>query len=107
MNDVLKQNLRKRPDLVAKVNETYVVGEAKWIGRSGGNQNNQVRDVLDFCREQRGSVIRIGIIDGFPWAIRKTNGTIINDKVNVMVQEFPYDIVSALLLRDYLQTFLN
>lgn len=105
VNDVLRQNLRKRPDLVAKVNETYIVGEAKWIGRSGGNQNNQVRDVLDFCRDQRGNVIRVGIIDGFPWATRKINKSIINDKVNVLVQEFPYDIISSLLLKEYLNSF--
>jgi hypothetical protein len=107
VNNVLNQNLQKRPDLVAKVNETYIVGEAKWIGRSGGNQNNQVRDVLDFCRDQRGSVIRVGIIDGFPWATKKINNSIINDKVNVSVQEFPYDITSALLLEEYLKTFLD
>lgn len=107
VNNVLNQNLRKRPDLVAKVNGTYIIGEAKWIGRSGGNQNNQVRDVLDFCQEQRGDVIRVGIIDGFPWATRKINNSIINDKVNVLVQECPYDIVSALLLKEYLDTFLN
>lgn len=107
VNDILNQNLRKRPDLVAKVNETYIVGEAKWIGRSGGNQNNQLRDVLDFCRDQRGNAIRIGIVDGFPWATHKINNSIINDKVNVQVQEFPYDVLSALLLEDYLNKFLN
>lgn len=106
VNEKLNQDLRKRPDLVAKVNRTYVIGEAKWIGRSGGNQNNQVRDVLDFCRDQRGEVMRVGIIDGFPWATRKINGSIINDKINVLVQEFPYDIVSALLLEEYLETYL-
>lgn len=106
VNEKLNQNLRKRPDLVAKINKTYVIGEAKWIGRSGGNQNNQVRDVLEFCKEQRGEVMRFGIIDGFPWATRKINGSIINDKVNVLVQEFPYDIVSALLLEEYLETYL-
>lgn len=37
VNDLLNQNIRKRPDLVAKVNEKYIIGEAKWIGRSGGN----------------------------------------------------------------------
>src|SRR5699024_1202269 len=107
VNKILNQNLRKRPDLVAKVDETYIVGEAKWIGRSGGNQNNQVRDVLDFCKNQRGSVIRVGIIDGFPWATRKINNSVINDKVNVLVQEFPYDIVSSLLLEEYLKAFLD
>ena len=104
VNNELNQNLRKRPDLVAKVNSTYVIGEAKWIGRSGGNQNNQVKDVLNFCEDQRGDVIRVGIIDGFPWATRKSNGSIINDKATVYVQEFPYDIISALLLEEYLQS---
>lgn len=106
VNSKLNQNLDKRPDLVAKVNGKYIIGEAKWIGRSGGNQNNQVKDVLDFCKNQRGDVTRVGVIDGFPWATRKVNGSIINDKVNVTVQEFPYDIVSALLLEEYLNSFL-
>ncbi|MRT18064.1 hypothetical protein F3C99_14035 [Vitellibacter sp. q18] len=106
VNEVLGQNFRKRPDLVAKVNETYFVGEAKWIGRSGGNQNNQVRDVLDFCKEQRGDVLRVGIIDGFPWATKKTNNSLINDQVNVLVQESAYDVLSALLLKEYLESFL-
>lgn len=106
INDGLHQNLAKRPDLVAKVNETYVVGEAKWIGSPGGNQNKQVVEVIDLCRNQRGNVIRVGIIDGFPWAIRKSDGTIINDKTCVQVQECEYDIVSALLLPEYLGSFL-
>lgn len=106
VSETLNQNVKKRPDLVAKVNQTYIIGEAKWISRSGGNQNNQVQDVLTFCENQRGDVIRVGIIDGFPWSIRKRNGSIINDKVNVIVQECPYDILSALLLNEYLESFL-
>jgi hypothetical protein len=106
INDILNQNLRKRPDLVAKVNGTYIVGEAKWIGSPGGNQDKQVDEVLDFCRNQRGDVIRIGIIDGFPWAIKKVNNSIINFKAAVQVQESEYDIISALLLNEYLNSFL-
>ena len=49
---------------------------------TGGNQDKQVDEVLDFCRSQRGNVIRVGIIDGFPWAI-ETNGAIINFKTVV------------------------
>jgi len=106
INDILNQNLRKRPDLVAKVNGTYIVGEAKWIGSPGGNQDKQVDEVLDFCRNQRGDVIRIGIIDGFPWAIKKVNNSIINFKAAVQVQESEYDIISALLLNEYLNSFI-
>lgn len=106
VNSGLRQNLEKRPDLVAKVNDTYIVGEAKWIGSPGGNQNKQVVEVINLCRNQRGNVIRVGIIDGFPWAIKKSNGEIINDKTCVQVQESEYDILSALLLREYLESFL-
>lgn len=106
INNELNQNLAKRPDLVAKVNETYIVGEAKWIGSPGGNQNKQVVEVINFCKNQRGNVIRVGIIDGFPWAIRKSNGELINDKTCVQVQECEYDIISALLLNDYFNSFL-
>lgn len=106
VNSELRQNLEKRPDLVAKVNDTYIVGEAKWIGSPGGNQNKQVVEVINLCRNQRGNVIRVGIIDGFPWAIKKSNGEIINNKTCVQVQESEYDILSALLLREYLESFL-
>ena len=105
INKELHQDLRKRPDLVAKVNTTYIVGEAKWIGSPGGNQNKQVVEVIDLCKNQRRNVIRVGIIDGFPWAVRKSDGTIINDKTCVQVQECEYDIISALLLEEYLNSF--
>ncbi|MBC6399569.1 MAG: hypothetical protein GDA51_08275 [Ekhidna sp.] len=105
INDELHQNLDKRPDLVAKVNDTYIVGEAKWIGSPSGNQNKQVVEVINLCRNQRGNVIRVGIIDGFPWAVYKSDGSIINDKTCVQVQECEYDIISTLLLSDYLSSF--
>jgi hypothetical protein len=107
INEDLGQNFEKRPDLVAKVNETYIVGEAKWIGSSGGNQDKQVREVINFCRNQRRNVIRVGIIDGFPWAVYNKAGRIINLQAAVQVQESEYDIISALLLEDYLNTFLD
>jgi hypothetical protein len=106
VNNILLQNVEKRPDLVAKVNETYIIGEAKWIGSPGGNQNKQVVEVINLCRDQRGNVIRIGIIDGFPWATKTVTEGIINDKTVVQVQESEYDIISALLLNEYLVSFL-
>lgn len=106
INDRLNQNLDKRPDLIAKVNETIIIGEAKWIGQPGGNQEKQVQEVLKFCRSQRGNVIRIGIIDGFPWAIHNINRRLVNNKEAVTIQESPYDIISALLLEAYFQGFL-
>jgi hypothetical protein len=106
INDTLNQNLPKRPDLIAKVNRQIIIGEAKWIGQPGGNQEKQVQEVLNFCRNQRGNVFRIGVVDGFPWSIFNIKHRLVNNKEAVNIQESEYDIVSALLLEDYFQLFL-
>ena len=107
VNNVLNQGVSKRPDLVAKVNNTYIIGEAKWIGSPGGNQNKQIVEVIDLCAKQRGNVIRIGVIDGYPWATHNSDGGIIFEKTAVMTQESEYDLISALLLNDYLSSLLQ
>jgi len=106
INDTLQQNLSKRPDLIAKVNRQVIIGEAKWIGQPGGNQEKQVQEVLSFCKQQRGNVIRIGVVDGFPWSIFNINHRLVNNKEAVNIQETEYDIVSSLVLEEYLQKFL-
>jgi len=106
INTILHQNLDKRPDLIAKVNNQIIIGEAKWIGQSGGNQEKQVKEVVNFCKDQRGAIRRIGIVDGYPWSTYNTNHRMINDKVVVNIQESEYDILSSLLLEEYLQQFL-
>ncbi len=107
INDILHQNLDKRPDLIAKVNNQLIIGEAKWIGQPGGNQEKQVQEVIKFCRNQRGEVIRIGVVDGFPWSLFNVNHRLVNNKEAVNIQESEYDIVSSLLLHEYLEKFLN
>lgn len=102
VNNQLKQNLKKRPDLVAKHNDIFVIGEAKWIGQPGGNQEKQVQEVINFCKDQRGRVLRVGIVDGFPWALHNNKGTLFENKENVNIQESEYNIFSALLLERFL-----
>lgn len=102
VKDKLGQNLKKRPDLVAKNNNIYIIGEAKWIGQPGGNQEKQVQEVINFCKDQRHSVRRVGIIDGFPWALYNTKDTVFENKESVYVQESVHDLLSALLLKEYL-----
>lgn len=106
LSDKLNQNVEKRPDLIAKVNDKIVIGEAKWIGQSGGNQYKSVVEVLKFCGEQRGSVYRTGIIDGYPWVTKKS-GKVTNDRICVEVQESTYNLMSALLLNEYLEDLLD
>jgi len=106
VQETLNQDISKRPDLIAKSGTQYIIGEAKWVGQPGGNQTKNVEEVLAFCNLQRGDIRRIGIIDGFPWAVYGTNGRLIESKEAVLVQESPFDILSALLLNDYLTQFV-
>lgn len=107
LEDDLGQRIAKRPDLVAKVNSTYVIGEAKWVGRSGGNQDKSVDEVLTFCSNIRGSVLRIGIVDGFVWMTKISSGRITNLKSCVKVQETYFNFMSALLLTEYLESLMD
>lgn len=101
----LGQSIKKRPDLICKAGGQIIIGEAKWVGQPGGNQCKQVSEVLDFCKQQRGNIRRVGVVDGFPWAVHNTNGHVIKNKEAVLVQESEYDIFSALLLEDYVKQF--
>jgi hypothetical protein len=103
----LNQNVSKRPDLVAKANNRVVIGEAKWVGQSGGNQGGSATEVVGFCSQQRNNILRIGIIDGYPWITRNPSGSIKNDRICVEIQEAPYNIMSALLLEDYLEGLID
>ncbi|MDI6402849.1 hypothetical protein QLX67_12650 [Balneolaceae bacterium ANBcel3] len=104
LTEDLNQNVSKRPDLIAKVNDRYIIGEAKWIGQSGGNQYKSVAEVIKFCEYQRGNVLRIGIIDGYPWLTHNTNGNLIKDRICIEVQESTYNLMSSLLLVDYMES---
>ena len=50
---------------------------------------------------------RIGIVDGFPWAVYHASGRTIENKEAVMIQEAPYDILTALLIEEYLKQFIQ
>lgn len=100
----LGQELEKRPDLIAKVNERYIIGEAKWIGTSGGNQGKSVTEVINFCRNQRGNVLRIGIVDGFIWMTHTNTGSVIKDKNCVRIQETNFNMMSTLLIDQFLES---
>ena len=96
-NDVLGCNLDKGPDLLAKVSNWYVVGEAKFLTDSGGHQNAQFQDALRLLRGTEGRTIRIAVLDGVVW-IRG------NSKMNTTVRQLDKVCLSALLLRDFLQS---
>lgn len=94
--DHLGYNRDKGLDFLARFNNKYIIGEAKFISDEGGHQNDQFLDAMETVKTQLNSgVISIAILDGVLYinSKKKMYRTITSQDVNVM---------SALVLRDYL-----
>lgn len=92
----LSCNLTKNPDFLARVGETYIVGEAKFITAIGGGQDRGFDDAMNLLRSKEGNAMRIAILDGVVWI--KSNAGM--HRI-VCGQENP--VLSALLLKDFLE----
>ncbi len=84
-------------DIIARFNKKYVLGEAKFITSKGGNQDKSFTDVITTLNASFQNVTCIGIIDGIPWINGKSNYY-----QEITNQYKHYDIMSALVLRDFL-----
>jgi len=98
-NEVLKCELEKNPDFVAKVNDKFIIGEAKFLTDFGGHQNEQFEDALRLIRSKKGNATRIAVLDGVLWLETK-------NKMSRIVRELKDDEIalSALLLKDFLES---
>ena len=95
----LGYKINKGLDLVAKVNKKYVIGEAKWIGMPGGNQDKSGKDAFPLLNHDHAKAIPINILDGYVWLSHKQKtglGKAIVDKND--------NIFSALLLDEFLKS---
>ena len=59
--------ISKRPDLVAKSGKHYVVGEAKFLSSTGGNQGRAFDDGIGLATNSTGHAYKIFILDGIHW----------------------------------------
>ena len=86
-------------DFIARFNEKYVIGEAKFISDFGGHQNDQFVDAIETIKTplRRDDVVKVGIIDGVPY-IRNTG------KLFKALLGTEYNIMSALILREFLES---
>jgi len=83
-------------DLVARFNGKYIIGEAKFLTDFGGHQNAQFADGISTLTEQNVNAKIIAIFDGVCY-IKS------NNKIFKTIQNMPqYEIMSALVLRDFL-----
>lgn len=92
-------NREKGLDFIARYNGRYIIGEAKFISDFGGHQNDQFVDAIATIESplKDNSVIKIGIIDGVPYI--RNNGKLFLNLLNT-----EYNIMSALILRDFLES---
>jgi len=82
-------------DFIARFNNKYIIGEAKFLSDFGGHQNAQYNDAMSTLDvEIKKNVITISILDGVLYipSTRRASMSIDNDK----------NIMSALVLREFL-----
>ena len=84
-------------DFVARFNGKYVIGEAKFLTDFGGHQNAQLEDAVSTINTPNVNAIMIAILDGVLY-IRGNNKM----HLKLIKESKKHDILSALLLREYL-----
>lgn len=89
--------LDKNPDILAKVGQQYVIGEAKFLTDYGGHQNTQFADAVNLLKGPDCDAKGIAILDGVVWIRRNT-------KMHRRVKKLKKPALTALLLEDYLQS---
>jgi len=69
----LNYDRKKGLDFVIKSGKTYIIGEAKFVGHSGGTQDKSVREVISLVKGKRlENIIKVGVVDGVPWVASST-----------------------------------
>lgn len=95
--EILGYKRDKGLDFVAKFNNKYVIGEAKFLTDFGGHQNAQFNDAIDTLKEKKVNATIIAILDGVLYIPT-------NNKMYKFLKENKqkYNILSSLVLRDFL-----
>jgi Tsp45I type II restriction enzyme len=88
---------RKGLDFVARMHRKYVIGEAKFLTDFGGHQNGQFADGLSLLADTSASAIKVAIYDVVLY-IRSKSGFF----TYLTTHKEQYNILSSLLLRDFL-----
>lgn len=83
-------------DFIGRFNNTYVIGEAKFITDEGGHQNDQFLDAITTLKTKTlDNVKTVAILDGVLYIPGKK-------KMYTAITAQDVNVMSALILRDYL-----
>ncbi len=89
--------ISKQPDMVAKSGTRYVIGEAKFLSSSGGNQGRAFDDGMTLATNNQGSAFKVFVLDGIHWI----------DRGSDQYRRIEYGtaaVFSALLLEEFLES---
>jgi hypothetical protein len=103
-NEILGCKLNKGLDFLAKVGETYVIGEAKFLTEYGGHQDRQLEDALRLLEGTEGDAVRVAVLDGVVWIKSRAK---MHKQIRGLKLKDRYTALSALLLKDFLQSLLQ
>lgn len=84
-------------DLVIRMHNKYIIGEAKFLTDFGGHQNAQFEDAKNLLKDKTANAIKIGILDGVLYI--KSNNKMFKYLTD---HDEKYTIISSLLLREFL-----
>jgi len=96
-NQEMGIGISKRPDMVAKSNACYVIGEAKFLSSGGGNQGRSFDDGMALATNNQGSAFKVFLLDGIHWI----------DTGSDQYRRIEYStaaVFSALLLEEFLES---
>ena len=99
-NKTLRVGISKRPDIVAKAGSKYVIGEAKFLSSSGGNQGRAFDDGIKLAANADGGAYKVFILDGIHWI--ETG----SDQFS-RISHSTANIFSTLLLKEFLEVLTN
>lgn len=95
--EFLGYNHPKGLDFVARFNNKYIIGEAKFLTDFGGHQNAQFNDAISTIEAEGVDAVKIAILDGVLYI--KGNNKMFK---NITSKHQEHNIMSALVLREFL-----
>lgn len=85
-------------DFIAKFNNKYIIGEAKFLTDFGGHQDTQFADAISTIEADTDKAIKIAILDGVLYIKPKRS----RKMYSFITGSLNYNIMSALVLREFL-----
>jgi len=93
-------------DLIIKVKNKFIIGEAKFISTGGGSQGGGFREAINFVKQggKNKKVIRVAILDGVVWLVSKKKPRKAGLFSQVLSLNKNEIALSALLLEDFIKS---